>query len=194
MRTKMKKIKHEVKVLTYHEMGVKLDDQLEAAKLEYSSLDGSKKAFAFGKSKVEELTAHIDKDTRDGTLDVEQSTLAKRWVLRAVAVLQNLGVQSEVQSYQAQGKIIALEKSVGIVKTLHDNEKALLDSVVALEKAVADGTVEVEDLRRPVARSVGDHPGDPLADRREETASVPEVEQAIEEAESTQKKRRKSKV
>jgi hypothetical protein len=189
----MKRVKHEVKVLTYHEMGVKLDDQLEAAKSEQSGFDGAKKAFALGRSKVEELTSHIDKDAKDGTLDVEQATLVKRWVLRSMEVLRNLGIQAEVQAYQAQGKVIALEKSVNIIKALHDNEKVLLDSVVALEKAIADGTVEVEDdPRRPVSRNTGEHPGDPLASRREEGAEpmVPEVETPLEPA----KKRRKSKV
>lgn len=171
-----KRVKHEVKVLTYHELGMKLDDQLDAAKAEQSSFEGSKKAFALGRAKVEELTAHIDKDVRDGTLDLEQSTLAKRWVLRAVAVLQNLGIQAEVQGYQAQGKVMALTQAVNHTKVLHDQEKSLLDAAIAAE---SQSSVETVDSGRPAVRAMGEHPGNPLADRREGTDDSEEAKEQV---------------
>jgi len=165
------KLKHEIKALTYHEVGVKLDDQLEIAEREQSELAGARTAFTAAKTAVEGLTANIDKDIKEGTLSMEEGDLAKRWVLRGAAILQNLGIQAEVQKYQAQGKVIALRQVVKVAKSLYDSEKQSLDEAVKLE----EGTAEEIDPRRPDARALGQHPGNPLANRRDEASEAPET-------------------
>lgn len=157
------KLKHEIKSLTYHEIGVKLDDQLEAAKGEKHGYDGAKSALARTKILIENLTANIDVEAKDGALTIEASALAKKWVLRAANVVQNIGIQAEVQAHQAHGKIIALEQAVKVTKTLYEAEKAQLE---------AESEGEERDPRRPDARPSGQHPGNPLADRREASSAV----------------------
>ena len=194
------KLKHEVKALTYHEIGMRLDDQLDAAKSEQSGFEGAKQAFQVATKRVEDLTSHIDKEVKDGTLDLEQSTLAKRWVLRAVNIVSNLAIQSEVQLYQAQGKVMALNQAVKHAKTMYDQEKARLDEAIAAEKALSEAVdsgeeVLADDPKRPSARPVGEHPGDPLAARREEgevPAETPAAEAAAESTASPRKRKVKN--
>jgi hypothetical protein len=169
------KLKHEIKALTYHEVGVKMDDLLEGAKADLTRFDGAKQALIQGKQKVEELTLHVDKDMREELMSPEQASLVKRYLIRAVSVLQNLGIQSEIQYYQTQGRVAAMEKAVGITKGFYDAEKARFEAADAAEKEVLLGGVEEEDSRRPSAREVGTHPGNAIADRKEES------KQAVEE-------------
>jgi hypothetical protein len=161
-----RRIKYEVKVLTYHELGVKLDDQLDSAKAELAQFEGAKMAFNVGKTKVEDLTAHVDKDIQENLMDLTQATLAKKWILMAI--------QAEVQGYQAQGKVMALTRAVTDTKLLHDLEKVKLDAAIAAESAEASDVIDL-DPNRPVARPLGEHPGNPLADRRGEESPDPEV-------------------
>jgi hypothetical protein len=184
------KLKHEVKALTYHEIGMRLDDQLDAAKSEQSGFEGAKQAFQLASKRVEDLTAHIDKEVKDGVMDIEQSTLAKRWILRAINVVSNLAMQSEVQFYQAQGKVVALTQAVKHTKNLYDQEKARLDEAIAHEKAMAEAEAKgetIEDPKRPISRPMGEHPGNPIADRREGEAETVEV---VPEATVTRKRKK----
>lgn len=176
-------LKHEIKALTYHEVGSKLDDQLEAAQREQSGFDGAKQALTSAKTLVEGLTAHVDKDLKDGTLDIEQATLAKRWVLRSAGVIQNLGIQAEVQNYQAQGKVLALRQAVKVTNSLYTTEKDLWEGA----KNSTSGEEVGDEGGRPVARAVGTHPGNPLEERREVApeppSKAPELVVEVSEAE-----------
>jgi len=162
------KLKHEIKALTYHEVGMKMDDLLEGAKADLARFDGAKQALIHGKQKVEELTQHVDKDMREELMSPEQAALVKKYLIRAVSVLQNLGIQSEIQYYQTQGRVAAMEKAVGVTKSFYDTERAKFDAADAAEKEVLLGAVEEDDSRRPKAREVGTHPGNAIADRKEE--------------------------
>lgn len=158
------KLKHEIKAHTLFELGEKLDDQLEAAQREQCGFDGAKNALTAAKAMVEGLSSNVDRDIKEGALDLDQSVLIKRWIARCAAVVQNLGLQAEVQNYQAQGKVMALRHSVKLTKALYDTEKAGLEEATKAEQGLA----EELDPRRPDARATGQHPGNPLADRREE--------------------------
>jgi len=178
----MNKLKSEVKALTYHEVGAKLDDQLESAEREQFSMEGAKIALTEAKNLVEQLLSHVDKDVQEGVLDVAQATLAKRWVMRSMQVVQNLALRAEVQNYQSQGKVLALRQTVKVAKSLYDAEKANLDALI---KAETEET-ETVDPRRPDARVSGTHPGDPLADRREKGVAQVEVDTSIQVEGATQ--------
>jgi len=161
-------LKHEIKALTYHEVGSRLDGQLEAAQREQSGFDGAKQALESARALVEGLTANVDKELKEGTLDMGQATLAKRWVLRSAGVLENLGIRVEVQNYQAQGKVLALRQAVKVTNSLYTTEKDLWEGAKN-----STGGEEVEgDGGRPVARAIGTHPGNPLEERREVAANV----------------------
>lgn len=166
------RMKHEVKALTYHEIGMSLDDSLDQAQKEKQIQEGAKMAFVAGKKHVEDLLAHVDRDVKEGILDLDQATLAKKWVVRAGSILQNLGLQAEVQGHIAQGKIAALTAVVRTTKSLYDAEKVRLEASSNLEGEI--------DPRRPDARASGEHPGNPIADRKSDsTEGTQEVNETL---------------
>lgn len=185
----MSKMKSEVKVATLHEMGVKLDDILEAAEREMHQLEGGKQALVGAKKRVEQHLANVDRDVQEGKLDLEQATLVKRWVSQCVHIVENLAVQAEVQAYQAQGKVLNAKQVVAVAKAMFDREKAHLTVLAEAEKAVAAGESPIPQdmVGRPDARPVGLHPGNPLADRRtvEEPPAAPPETAAAAEGEAT---------
>jgi hypothetical protein len=156
--------KHEIKSLVYHEIGMKLDDSLELAEREKHEYNGAKSVLAAARKSVEGLTANVDKELLEAQIDGDQAALIKKWLIRAVNVVQNLGLQAEVQSHIAQGKIVALTAAVKQAKSLYDAEKARMEAL-EVQEAGGEGQVE-EDPRRPVARPVGQHPGNPIAERK----------------------------
>jgi len=158
-------MKHEIKSLVYHEIGMTLDDNLESAEREKHEYNGAKSALIMAKKSVEGLTANVDKDLKEALLDGEQAALVKKWLIRAVNVVQNLALQAEVQSHMAQGKIVALTAAVKHAKSLYDAEKVRMEALVALDSSDGESVGE-EDPRRPVARPVGQHPGNSIAERR----------------------------
>lgn len=183
------KLKHEIKALTYYEVGMKMDDLLEGVKSDLARYDGAKQALVHGKQKVEELTVHVDKDMKEELMTPEQASLVKKYILRAVNILMNLGIQSEVQHYQTQGKVIAMEKVVKVTKDFYDAEKVKQEASELAEKEALLGGVE-EDPRRPVAREMGTHPGNAIADRKASKKSIEEsipVEEPILPTEDTSK-------
>lgn len=170
----MSQMKSEVKVATLHEMGVKLDNILEAAEREMYQHEGGKQALAGAKKRVEQHLALVDRDVQEGKLDLEQASLIKKWVAQCVHIVENLGIQAEVQGYQAQGKVLNAKHVVAVAKAMFDREKAQLSALAEAEKAIAEGQSPIPQdmVGRPDARPVGTHPGDPLADRRVADDSV----------------------
>lgn len=177
----MSKLKSEVKAATLHEVGMKLDDVLEAAERELHTLEGGKQALHMGQKKVEQHLANVDRDVQEGKLDLEQATLIKRWVTQCVHILENLALQAEVQMYQAQGKVVGAKHVVAVAKSLYDREKAHLDALSQAEvRTEALVALEPAEGRQ---RVVGTHPGDPLAARRAE-AAVAKAAEAVKPAEA----------
>lgn len=168
------RMKHEVKALTYHEIGMSLDNSLESAEKEKLGYEGAKVGLLQAKKNVEDLTAHVDKDLKEGVLDIDQATLVKKWLIRAVSVVQNLALQSEVHGHITQGKVVALTAAVKHTKSLYDAEKVRMDASVAQQ----EGSEEV-DPRRPDARAVGEHPGNPIAARRAQESEKPEEPETL---------------
>lgn len=192
------KLKHEVKTHTFHEIGMKLDDMLEASKRDQARMDGAKQALLHARNKVEELTKHVDKDVLDSLLDLEQASLVKKYIVRAVGVLSNLALQSEVQYHQTQGQVVALEKTVAMTKNLYDAERVKLEAALE-EEASPPPEVSVEAPHAP--REVGTHPGNRIADRKAADAAEraaleldspePVVEQSIVQVATDKKTRKK---
>jgi hypothetical protein len=144
--------KAEVKIGTFDEVGNKLDDVLEAMQAEASRMEGAAVAFGKGAEAVAALLQHVDKDTDEGTLDLEVAKHVKRYLDRARVALVNLGMNASNQSFVAKGRVIGLQTSVGVVKkfkTEAENNRAVMLSVLASQKEGAPG-VEVRD-GRPVS-------------------------------------------
>jgi hypothetical protein len=175
------RIKHEIKALTFHEVGVKIDDALDSAKMEFAKFKGGQETLAEAMKHLEGLCSHVDNDTKSGIYDLQTAGHVKKYITRSIEVLRNMGIQCEVGSYTSQGKIQAFQKAVGLAKNLYDTERAAAEAVAAAE-AETEG-VKTEPAR-PGDRDEGKHPGDPLADRREPKVSQEDIPPSKQEAEA----------
>lgn len=169
-------IPSEIKMHMAQEIGTRLDDMLDGAKREVAIYEGSKQALGLAHSKVSDHLKYIDKDLEEGKLDLEQSVLVKRYIGQVLGILQNLCTGADVQKLQAQGKVLAFESSVKTTKSAFDIEKAR----VAMSKPAEGIAGESAALSLIRERATGEHPGDPLAARRnEEVADVPVVPKRV---------------
>lgn len=165
---------HEIRAGFAHELGCKLDDMLEAAKLEVARGEGSRTALQMAAKKVSELALAVNKDLDEGKLDNLEGSLAiagviKDYLTRAVTALESGVVAAESHRLQVQGRVQAFEMIVGNVKKIHDLEQGQAN----LRKVVGD-TAPVEGQ----ARTTGIAPGLPLRERRrleEEAAKAAET-------------------
>lgn len=139
-----------IRATALHEVGVAVDDRLEAAKREQQQLLGQKAAFATGLKLVHQLMAAVDAEIADGKLDLPQGELAKRWVARAGGVLQNLGLRADGLLLTGQGRVEELTALVADLKRRHGAEEARANA----------------PQEAPEARQVGQHPGPTLKEER----------------------------
>lgn len=127
--------KYEVRIGVAIEIGCALDDALEAAQAEVKFFEGGGSALVQAERQVQALNEHVDKDL-DGEGDglitsLEISKAVKRYVARAVAIIQTATHAAEQRRLMAQGKVLAYKAAVGSVKKRVDQEKELLQQVRA---------------------------------------------------------------
>lgn len=157
--------KSEFKASVVHELGCKIDDMSEAAKLEIARNEGAKTALILASKKVSELNLNIDKDVDDGLVSLETATLIKKYVIRAVSILESGAVSAENYRLISQGKFQALEMVVGNLKKIHSAE---------LEKSQARKDIDESDESRGRNRVSGVGPSPSIKNKRlaEEAAEV----------------------
>lgn len=153
--------KAELKKAVAHEIGCRLDDLREGAEREVHAYDGARKAFSQGSKSVTELLKHVEKEMDEGAFNDLDGPLAvaaiiKKYVQRAANLLDNMQMNAEANHLKAQGKVEALAAAVSVPKKLWDEEH----HKVEVARTALNGSAG--------PRSVGTHPGDPLAERRAE--------------------------
>lgn len=168
----MSLFKSELKMLVTHEIGVRVDDSLEAAKKDLNILEGRQAAFIDGSKAVEGLLGHVDKDIEDGKLELPVAGEIKKYILRASNALQNLSVQAANFRMAQTGKVHGIEQIVTLLKNMVDAER---DKVDALKVA---GTAPAEAGDRPA----GVAPAGSIKEQRlaEEAAEAQEASKAPE--------------
>lgn len=169
--------KAEIRATALHEVGVALDDRLEATKREQQQLAGQKAAFGLGAKLVQQLMPAVDAEVADGKLDLVQAELAKRWIARAGGVLQNLALRADSALLTGQGRVEALTAAVEDLRRRHE----------------AEAGKAARPQEAPGARQEGQHPGPALKEARTAEAS-PETAQAPQAAVAPAKPRKRKKV
>ena len=152
--------KAEIKKAVAYDIGCSLEDALEAAKNEVHRWEGSKLAYRQAADGVNALVVHLKKDVEAGELGLEEAEGIKRWLMRGTEICRNLGLQSDALICKAKGKIEALEKSILMVKKVHDREEQKISD----SRAIADEEKDINPRRN--ARPVGQHPGRSEAQNR----------------------------
>lgn len=151
--------KAQLKRDTAQEIGAMLDDVLEDARIAHSKHCGAVDALNAAAKGVEHLLAEVDKQVTAGVLDLEQSKLAKDWLVRAVHGVQNMATKARGDMNAARGKVEFGEKAVAAVKKVYDRENA--------QVAIRDGGgADVVDLAEHRERVPGSHPGGTIKQRR----------------------------
>lgn len=158
--------KAELKKAVAHEIGCRLDDLLEAGHVEVHGYDGARKAFRQGAKSVGELLALVDKELDEGKFNelegpLKVAEVVKKYVQRAVNLLDNLQMNAEANHLKAQGKVEALTTAITVPKKLWDDESKKIEVAKAAVVTPAEGP-----------RASGTHPGDPLAERRAEAKAA----------------------
>jgi hypothetical protein len=133
----MSVLKAELKQLVTHEVGVRVDDALEAARRDLNVLEGRQGAFIDGAKAVELLQTAVDRESEEGQFDLKTAAHIKRYVTRAVTVLQNLSAQAGNVKLTQVGRISGLEYSVSLLKGIIDEERKKADALRAAEESGA---------------------------------------------------------
>jgi hypothetical protein len=152
--------KAEIKALVAHELGVGLDDMLEAVLVEAQQYRGAKEGLRQAVVALNQYhKEHIDKDIDEGKLSLEDADRIRRYLARDVGIIENLAVRAEVSQLQAEGKAAGVRLAVGNVKKYHDHEKTLAIQMRTGEQAAAPSA------EGPV-NGAGKHPGPTLKAQR----------------------------
>jgi len=117
--------KGELRSQAIHEVGCKLDDVLDVAKRDVARLDGAGEALSLAVSRLSVVYQEIERETvPDGTLSLEEASLAKKYVTRCVEFLKKATEDAIRGKFRAEGKVLGLDQSVLVTKSLFDLEAA----------------------------------------------------------------------
>lgn len=134
-------VKAEIRIATANEIGVRMDDALEAAKSDVARADGAASAGVKIGDGIETVVGMMQKDIDDGKLDLEQGKLVAAWLARARTVASNYVVASHQVKTLAQGRVMGFEAAVASVaklKTEEENKVRTILAAAALEDIAPD--------------------------------------------------------
>lgn len=163
--------KSEVKVHTANDIGVAIEDLLEQAQRAEKMHEGAKLILAEAIKNVGLLPEHLERDITEGKVKLDElgsleaiSGLVRKYLGHVQNMLENMRLGSQNAAIGSAAMAVAYQKSMGVAQRVRDTEKSKIDAVAKIE-----GTPEGEDvdLRRTKSRVDGQHPGNPLAARRE---------------------------
>lgn len=117
-------MKAALRAAAIHDLGVRLEDKLEAGTAAVATAKGAVGAFAEGARALGALSAKLDEDIEKGDLDLEQAKVVKTWLGRAQAVIENMGRQSENRVLLAEGQLRGWREAIDIVRKTYDLERA----------------------------------------------------------------------
>jgi hypothetical protein len=142
--------------LTAHianEIGADIEDLLEQADKAMQASEGVSVGLARASKGVNGILGHVDKALDEGELDLEQSTLVKRWLSRCSGSIEGLKAQAEVERLQARGYRAGVARAMETARKRRDMARVKAESVRAYE--AGEGS----------SRPSGVRPENPLADR-----------------------------
>lgn len=175
----MNVLKAELKQMVTHEIGVRVDDALEAARKELAALEGRQTAFLDGAKTVESLLKAVDADCESEKYGLEVGAEIKRYLSRASQALQNLSVQTNNQRIAQTGKVQGFEHTIKLLQNLIEQEKAKVEQ--AKTKAAEQG-VAVEEVPRRMSlkerRLAEEQSGEQSGEQLGEQAASPAADSA----------------
>lgn len=154
----MSLLKAQVRVAVTNDIGADLDDQLEHAQREVHQQEGAKAAFATAKSAIEQLLNHLKKDIEDGKYSLEQGSEISKWIQRASAICESLGVSATNTLIAKSGAYEQNKRLVDLIRKRMDSETAKLRELELLARAQQHAGVgpagEMDPTAPPAPKSI----------------------------------------
>lgn len=182
----------ELKIGVVHEIGCRLDDNLESTTKDMYRSEGASSALKQAVGVIENAYALVDKDVDDGKLDLDNAKKVKNYLEKTRNMMTSLAGNAETSKLTLAGKVQGLQQSITIAKKFKDDE---LNRVKALHAALAAGTVQNTETglvhTGEGQRPTGVHPGLSIKERRrleEQEASKATTEIAQSTISSTESK------
>jgi len=130
--------KSELKMLITKEVGKRLSAQEEAAKQELYRNDGAIGALKQGIEKLENHKGYYKKKLMGEEMSPEEHTMVVTAIDQCKGILTNLSDAAFINKQIKQGEVLAFGKSENILSSMHEEERAKLET---LYKAIEDGTI-----------------------------------------------------
>jgi hypothetical protein len=185
----------ETRIDTLNTVGAKIEDYKDAAQREKAGLEATKTAMQQLAMQLEAQTTVVDRDLREGKIDLPQASAGKRYIAHCVTYVRNLIPSIEAQAVQAAGKINAFSTAMQYVKGVFDAEQAKLSAqkqaeseATELEKKLVQDPSPAAIRDALVHRPSGVRPPDPFAERRAQATQEPPQEPTEKPEQSTEQK------
>lgn len=143
-------LKMQVRAQAFHDLGARLDDQLEATKADAAKFEGASAGCAEAAKAVAELHKHIDKELEDGKLEsLEVAQQIKDWLTRGSLVCENLGRRAQNNAIAARGRIAQAEQAVQLTKSMFDAEQKKIEDILAAAESLVPPAEPEENPKQP---------------------------------------------
>lgn len=202
----MSEAKSKFKVDFSHSFGCDIEDLMDAKQTGIHQITGGIHALAEIAKFIADLGAHVDKDMEEGKFkdlsEVQVSGLVKRYLGRAVGVVDNLKQKATRELEVTRGEVQAYSKVISKLKKIHDEESSKLEHLKKVESisqssiesspgdiVVSTDTATISEVSSSTRRISGTHPGPSLAARRK--AAEAEAKSQVEVEYPKEKKPRK---
>jgi hypothetical protein len=121
-------LKSEIKQAAAHEIGVRVEDALEAARKEVASMEGRQSAFLDAASLVDDTIKAVQRDIDAGTVALDAGTLLVGRLKRLAEAVRHQSVKATTLRNMAAGKVQGLENTVKLISNIVESEKARLEA------------------------------------------------------------------
>jgi len=170
-----------VKVDLAKTLGSQYSEMVRAAEKDQLRQEGARDALKLAARRVGDLGLHVDKDLEEGKLSASDmkdpkkvEEFIKRFIKRAVGVLDNLATTAEVARTVANGRAKGLQAAEEVVKNMGEGE---VKKLAELQRQIESGEVSIEEATNREAPPSLKHQRED-----EEAAEVVEAEATSEPA------------
>lgn len=138
-------LKAEVKAGTAHEIGVQVEDLLEAAQRDCERSVGAITALNEVAKYIGSLHGVVDKEIEAGTCDLPTGQKAKLYVTRAMAAAETLAKKYSNLQQVSDGRAQGLKAAISTIKKAHDEAKA--QALAPVEASNGEARVSIKQKR-----------------------------------------------
>lgn len=160
-------LKSEVKIGAVHEIGCRLDDNLESITKDLYRAEGASSVWSQVMSLLDSINKNVDKEIDDGKIDLQVATEIRRYLNQLINTAITSNKQAEQNKAATSGKVQALQLAIQITKKYKDEEMAKLQVLqVAIEKGFVKQAEDGSTVRIEGPRPEGAHPGMSMKQKR----------------------------